>query len=130
MRFGPKEVKTIRSVAEKEAKRWSRARRFRISIGVRYNTVDSSRPRSTNIALVTDQPDRINTDLYDRVSWEHIRCAYDLCPEGRAEFDLYINEVDPEYPGSGDLVCNVQVEADRQGLRVIRAERKVLWTRA
>lgn len=126
MKFSRQELATIRQVAITEAKRWSRARRFFIEVGERFNTDDANIPMSINIAAVTKHPDWEDTDLNQTRSWDEMKKPYELV-DGRAVFDFYIYENEK---CSGDLVCNVQALCDIDGLFRMNADLdKSIWTR-
>lgn len=126
MKFTRQELTTMRQVATAEAKRWSRARRFEIKIGERFNTDDTSIPVSINIAAVTKHPNWDDTDLNQTQPWSELAKPYELV-DGRAVFDFYIYENTPD---AGDLVCNVQAICDDKGLAVMNADLdKAIWTR-
>lgn len=58
--------------------------------GSRYNTQRKGASSSINIALVSDDPKWIDTDLADYGTWKQFRAGVPLAPAGRAIIDFYI----------------------------------------
>jgi hypothetical protein len=119
------DVATLRACAEREARRHSGARKFKIEIGERYSL--NGRGKATNIRLISDDPEWNDTDLNTTRDWGEIRSPIELSAKGEALLDLYIYE-----RGDGaDLVCNVQAEIDAAGLAAVHADAdKNRWQRA
>lgn len=86
----PAEVKLIKQAAAREARIAFGS--VILEPGYRYNTDDSTRPVSLNIALVSDNPDWEDTDLSDYGPWADFRGGVDLTADGRAIVDFYIRK--------------------------------------
>ena len=126
VRLSAGDVRQLREVAERIARRHSSAARFAIEIAERVNltTGDSA----LNILAISDDPDWADTDLYTTYPWSRIRERHVLA-DGRALFDFYTYER-PGIGEPGDLVCCVQVECDMDGLLAVHADsEKNVWVR-
>lgn len=127
IRLSAAEVRQVREVAERIARRHSSFARFAIEIAERFSLVTGD--SALNIFAITDAPDWADTDLNTTHPWSRIRERHALA-SGRALFDLYVYEL-PAFDYAGDLVCCVQVELDAQGLAAVHADSaKHVWSRA
>lgn len=126
VRLSPDAIRQLRTVAEAVARRNSSAPRFTIEIAERFNLRTGE--RALNILAISDDPDWADTDLNTTHPWSAIRERQPLA-RGRALFDLFIYER-RGVGETGDLVCCVQVEIDREGLTAIHADsEKNIWCR-
>jgi len=103
IRLPAEDVRQLREVAERVARRHSSARRFAIEIAERVNLTTGD--AALNIRAISEDPDWSDTDLYTTHPWSRIRECHALVND-RALFDLYIYER-PGIGETGDLVCCV-----------------------
>lgn len=126
IRLSASDIRQIREVAERIARRDSSTARFAIEIAERVSLVTGD--AALNVLAISDDPDWADTDLNTTFPWSRIRERHAL-KEGRALFDLYIYER-PVVRETGDLVCCVQVELDANGLAAIHADSTMhIWRR-
>lgn len=130
MKISSNDLKTIRRVSVKEAKRYSSAPLFAIFVGVRYNTAKGKEYKvSMNIALISDDPDFSDTDLFDNtVRFSELRGNdLEITADGRAIYDLWIYEQQIGEKDHGDLVCNTQAYFRNGELIRVNADADVIW---
>lgn len=92
------EADIIRSVAQKA----SGHRSVKLEPGSRIN-VNNHLIDEVNIALISDDPDWADTDLFDHVPWAEFRKGLKLTEDGRGIVDIYVYEVG----GCQELLCNI-----------------------
>lgn len=127
VRLSADDIRRLREVAERIARRYNRGPRFAIEIAERFSLKTGA--TSLNIRAISDDPDWEDTDLNQTHGWARIRERHELA-NGQALFDLYLYER-PVAAYPGDLVCCVQVELDAAGLLAIHADSdKNVWRRA
>lgn len=126
IRLSADDIRQLRDVAERVARRHRCAARFAIEIAERVNLTTGQ--AALNIFAISIDPDWADTDLYTTWPWSRMRERHGLA-NGRALFDLYIYER-PPIGETGDLVCCVQAELDAQGLVAVHADSaKNIWCR-
>jgi hypothetical protein len=136
VRLSRQDVATIRAECEREGRRHSSSKRFKLEIGERVNIEDGFGPNRVGISInalaVSRDPagEWNDTDLHDKVDWQRIRQPIELTADGRAVVDVYVYEWDRSLREWGDLVCNAQAELDDRGLVAMHADKiKNRWRR-
>jgi hypothetical protein len=125
IRLSAGDIRRLREIAERIARRDSSAARFAIEIAERVSLVTGD--AALNILAISQDPDWADTDLNQTFPWSRIR---DMLVNARALFDLYIYER-PGIGETGDLVCCVQAELDGQGLVAVHADSaRDVWRRS
>lgn len=102
----------IRRAAAREVDRTSR---FSLTLrpGLRYNTERNVSPASMNIALISNEPDWDDTDLFDFSDWATFRKGVPLTEDGRAIVDFYVRD-----RNEGELLSNISL--DYAGGKIVR----------
>ena len=127
IRLSAGDIRRLREIAERIARRDSSAARFAIEIAERVSLVTGD--AALNILAISQDPDWADTDLNQTFPWSRIRERHILA-NGGALFDLYIYER-PGIGETGDLVCCVQAELDGQGLIAVHADStRDVWRRS
>ena len=127
IRLSAGDIRRLREIAERIARRDSSAARFAIEIAERVSLVTGD--AALNILALSQDPDWADTDLNQTFPWSRIRERHMLV-NARALFDLYIYER-PGIGETGDLVCCVQAELDGQGLVAVHADSaRDVWRRS
>lgn len=93
------EADIIKRCAAREAE--LRVTQVRLEPGIRCG--ESGAQPSMNIALVSNDPDWNDTDLFDHGRWADFRAGVPLTDDGRGIFDFYLYSRDPD----SDLLGNV-----------------------
>jgi hypothetical protein len=120
------DVRQLRTVAEKIARRHSSSKRFVIEIAERVSLVCGN--SALNIFAISEDPDWADTDLHTTHAWSRVRERHTLA-NGRALFDLYVY-ARPGIGETGDIVCCVQAELDGDGLLAVHADSdRNIWVR-
>ena len=84
------------------AKRETGKSRIIIEPGIRHHLNDVTR-QNMNIAMLSDDPDFGDTDLWDHSTWAIFASGFELTPDGRAIVDFYVYSTGPD----GELESNV-----------------------
>lgn len=126
------DLKTIKEQCKAIAKKHSRASRFQIEIGERYNIDTAFDRTSINVLSISNDPtgEWNDTDLNTTVDFSTLRKPLEMTEDGRAIVDFYIYEWDSSFREWGDLVTNAQAEFDMSGLKAMHCDMdKNVWTR-
>lgn len=91
------QVQILRACASIESAPYVSEKGILLEPGYRYNTNDSTKPVSMNIALVSSDGSWNDTDLDDYGTWAEFRKGVELTEDGRGEFDFYIRRRFDEY---------------------------------
>lgn len=100
------EVALIKKAAAKEG--GLKLSRVLLEPAIRHN-LESDRGKSMNIAMVSDDPEWNDTDLFDYGYWSDFRKGVDLTEDGRGIFDFYIRARFTQ-SHEDDLWGNVSIE--------------------
>lgn len=120
------EASILRECASRESQPPIPVGRVKLEPGIRFNTEHPSKPRSMNIALVSDDPNWIDTDLHDYASWRQFTAGIDLTEDGRGIFDFYIRRKADSYL---DLFGNISAYVENGKLVRVQgySNQKTLW---
>lgn len=129
MKISSNDLKIIRRVSVKEAKKYSSAPLFLIFVGSRYKPNGKKFDINMNIAMISDDPDFSDTDLFDNtIKFSELRKdGLETTADGRAIYDFWIYEQQVGAKDHGDLVCNTQAYFQNGELIRVNADADIIW---
>lgn len=120
------EIALIRRLAEKSAG----CSPVKIEPGIRCS-LSGREGKNMNIALISDDPDFNDTDLFDKRDWKAFTKGFELTADGRGIVDFYVYNRNRGAVDEGSLETNVTCWFDRDGLvRVTATGNGEMWVRA